>query len=146
MKNFSDATTRCLILLINVVILMSSRGAELIDGNFGAARPSTPGTPIKRKETPKTGAKSYPYSGTLESVDPNGKFITLKGKSKNRQILVNAETRYSKNDRAATLNEGAPGTRVTGSVKKNESGQEEAISVHFSEKVATTSAKKMPVE
>lgn len=146
MTNFSEANTRCLILLINLVILMSSHGAELIDGNFGAARPSASGASVKRKETSKTGAKSYPYSGTLESVDANGKFITLKGKSKSRQIIVNADTRYTKNDRASTLNEGTPGTRVTGSVKKNDSGQEEAMTVHFTEKVTTTSAKKTPIE
>ena len=146
MINFDESNSRCLILLLNLVILISANGSELTNGNFGATRPGPLPRSIKsRKET--TGAsKSYPFSGTVESVDPKGQFIILKGKSKTRRILVNSKTKFLKADHPAILADALSGQHVSGAVRKNEAGQEEAITVHIGEKAPADSRKKLPTE
>jgi len=145
MVNFNEANSRCLILVLNLILLMTAHGNDLTNGNFGAGLPTTPRPSKSRKET--TGSsKSYPFSGTLESIDPRGKFITLKGKAKDRQILLNSKTRYFKADRPATLDDAIAGDHVSGSVRKIEGGQEEALSLHIGEKTTSNSRKKLPTE
>lgn len=122
--------------------------ADVTKGNFGAAKQDEPETKAEakpeRKAEPKSNSNakakakspSYPFHGTLDSVDANGKTITLRGKQKNRVIIVSPATRIKKQEAAADLRQGVPGERVSGLVRKNAEGKEEAITVRFGPKTA----------
>jgi len=145
--NFNQSNIRFLILLLNLMVMITANASELTNGNFGATRPATtPRASSKPKKEKKESSSTYPYSGFVDTVDPSGKFIVLKGKSKSRQILVNSKTKIYQNDSASSLTEITPGARVTGAVRKNDSGQEEALSVRAGEKTAASRPKKMPIE
>lgn len=129
----------CVIALLLISAVTSNFGNDVISGEFGAApkvkefsKPKTE-SPAKKKSTAAKSApqKRYPYHGTLKTVDPAGRSITLSGKKKDRVILVTEETNVSRDGKKSSLKEGRPGERVSGSVTKNGSGQEEALTVRF---------------
>lgn len=98
-------------------------GADIKKGEFGAAAPDSATKPAKPKQN------SYPYYGELESH--NKQSITLKGKKKPRVILITPETRVLRNGSTARLTDAAPGERVSGSVRKNAEGKEEAATINL---------------
>jgi len=67
----------------------------------------------------------------LDSIDAEKKILTLRGKKKNRVIQLTAETRFQRDGAKAKLQDGKPGERVSGSVRKNPEGNEEAVTVRF---------------
>lgn len=148
MRNFSDPLNRCVILLVNVLILAySSAASELIQGNFGAARPGAiPARPAKVRKESRRSSKSYPYHGVLDSVDASGKFFLLKGKTKKRQILVGPKTRVWKEEKRGNVREALPGDYVSGSVHKNSEGKEEASTIHIGKKTAPHREPRAPKE
>jgi hypothetical protein len=97
--------------------------ADVTKGNFGAARPADP--------EPKQKRTTYPFYGTLDSINTAEKSITLRGKKKNRVILVTSQTRIFKGNSRASIQSGTPGERVSGAVQKNADGKEEAVSIRF---------------
>lgn len=145
-RNMNDPINRSVVLLINLFILAyTTSGSEITNGNFGAARtPVVPRSGSKTRSENRNGVKSYPYYGTLDSVDPAGKFLLLKGKSKSRQILISPETKIWKEDQKALLKDGQPGNYVSGSVHKTPEGREEAGSVRFAEKPPHKTAENGP--
>ena len=113
-------------------------GADVTQGGFGAARENE-GKGVERKterknETGETTTKraTYPFYGTLESVDSKEKTVTLRGKKKNRVIVFTSETRIQKD--GLSIQQAAPGERVSGLVRKNAEGKEEAVSIRFGAK------------
>ncbi|MGN6384642.1 MAG: hypothetical protein ACTHMT_00240 [Verrucomicrobiota bacterium] len=151
-RNLNDPINRSVVLLLNLIFFAYSASAsDLTNGNFGAARaPVLPKSSRKsrteskvtsEKKEPSTNtdnksseSKRYPYHGTLDSVDPAGKFFVLKGKAKNRQIWVASKAGIWKDDQKASLTDGIPGERVSGSVHRLSDGREEASTVRFGEK------------
>jgi hypothetical protein len=109
--------------------------ADVTKGEFGAhaAQPAT----IDSKSPPATeGPKqtkrnSYPFHGTLASIDSSGKRLSLAGKEKSRVILITAETRFFRDGKKVKLGDALAGERVTGAVRKNSAGQEEALTVRY---------------
>jgi hypothetical protein len=73
----------------------------------------------------KAKEKSYPFHGTLAAVDLTQKEITLKGKTKQRSLVVTSKTKITKDGHSATLKEAAVGDAVSGSIFKNGEGREE---------------------
>ena len=67
----------------------------------------------------------------MDSIDTEKKILTLRGKKKNRVIHLTAETRFQRDGVKAKLQDGKPGERVSGSVRKNSEGNEEAVTVKF---------------
>src|SRR5690606_18996437 len=89
------------------------------------------------KSAPPKGAskaRSYPFHGTLDSADRVRSAIILKGKARNRVILVTSGTRIFRGSNRAELTDAIPGERVTGSVRKNHEGKEEALTVRLGSK------------
>lgn len=126
------------ILFVNLAIacaLLTSM-ADVTQGGFGAAKNSEEEKSSSRS-APESKRATYPFYGTLDSVDAAEKVITLRGKKKNRTIRLTAETRIQKNGAEAKLTDAAAGERVSGSVRKNADGLEEAVSVRFGEKKAS---------
>lgn len=121
---------------IAAACLVSVATADVTKGNFGAAKPDQSQPKLERKAETKTKRTSYPFYGTLDSVNPAEKTITLKGKSKNRIILFTSQTRVHKGNSKAKIQDGLPGERVSGSVQKNAEGKEEAITIRFGAKTA----------
>lgn len=110
-------------------------GSDVTKWDFPAAAPRAEGTTRSAKSTTKKDKpKGYPFSGTLDSTDSKAGTITLKGKRKNRVIRVTPDTRLEKNGAKATLKDGTPGEKVSGSVRKNGDAVEEAMTIHFGEK------------
>jgi hypothetical protein len=125
------------ILALALAFALATLSADLKKGQFGAAKtpePAPKSTPAKPPEKSTRKSPAYPFHGTLGTVDPDKKTLTLRGKSKPRVILLTPETRIQKNGLKAGLADGIPGERVTGSVRKNSDGKEEALTVHFGEK------------
>jgi hypothetical protein len=110
--------------LLTVLTLLSLFAADIQEGNFGAEKPRTSGSS-------STGQKrvSYPFSGEVESHD--AKSITLKGKRKNRVLLLMPDTRFLKDGAAVKRDLLAPGEYVSGSLRKNPEGKEEALTVNL---------------
>lgn len=111
--------------------------ALLIEGEFGAKKkigmagtqPATTAETAKAENEPSRTTK-YPYHGTVESVDATGGVLTLKGKTKNRVILVTKETRISREESRAALKDVIPGEDVSGSVVKLD-GRETAVTLRL---------------
>ena len=118
-------------LLWSAVFSWSAHGADVTKGEFGAARE---GEKAERKSEAKSSARTYPFYGTLDSVDVKEKTVTLKGKQKNRVILFTSDTRVQKDGASAKIQELVPGERVSGSVRKNAEGKEEALTIRSAPK------------
>lgn len=112
---------RCVLILLGSICALAA--ADVKSGNFGAEAPGT-----RAKSTGHV-RRSYPFSGEIESHD--AKTLTLKGKKKNRVILLTPETRFVKNGSAAKAGDLSKGLQVSGSVRKNAEGKEEALQVNL---------------
>ncbi|MGZ8940149.1 MAG: hypothetical protein ACXW32_13140 [Limisphaerales bacterium] len=127
-------------LMLAVGVVLMAWGADVQKGGFGAARGDEEKKSERKtegkSETGETTAKrvTYPFYGTLDSVDSSEKTVTLRGKKKNRVIMVTSETRIQKD--GLSLKEAAPGERVSGLVRKNAEGKEEAVSIRFGAKAS----------
>jgi hypothetical protein len=121
-------------LIFAFIFGFAAHSADVTKGNFGAAKEEQSNPKNERKSEAKPRAATYPFYGTLDSVDSKQKTITLRGKKKNRVIIVTEDTRVQKSGAAATIQDGTPGERVSGSVRKNAAGQEEAVTVRFGPK------------
>jgi hypothetical protein len=127
---------RVLVLGIITLLVLNASAADVTKGGFGAEKETIPKKAEGKSET-KSKRSSYPFYGTLDSVDAKEKTISLRGKKKNRVILCTSESRFFKNGAAATLADCVPGERVSGSVRKNAEGKEEALTVRFGVKPAS---------
>ena len=115
-------------IMVGAAVLWSAEAADVTRGDFGAARNAEKVETVERQAEAKS-ARTYPFYGTLDSVDATGKTVTLRGKKKNRVILYTSATRVQKNGVKAKIQELAPGERVSGSVRKNADGKEEAVTI-----------------
>ena len=121
---------RALICVLTALIALNTSVADVTKGEFGAEKlPSPKATERNSEARPKR--TIYPFYGTLDSVDPKEKTITLRGKKKNRIILCTSESRVFRNGAVASLTDLVPGERVSGSVRKNAEGKEEALTIRF---------------
>ena len=120
--------------ILALASLVSIQGADVTKGNFGAGKDAGAQPKTERKSEGKARTATYPFYGTLDSTDAKQKTITLRGKKKNRVILVTDDTRIQKIGASVTLQDGTPGERVSGSVRKNAAGQEEAVTIRFGPK------------
>jgi hypothetical protein len=116
-------------LLWSATFFGSALGADVTKGEFGAAREEESVEKVERKPAAKSNARTYPFYGTLDSVDVKEKTVTLRGKKKNRVILFTSDTRVQKDGSYAKIHELTPGERVSGSVRKNADGKEEAVTI-----------------
>lgn len=114
--------------------LLTTAAVDVTQGGFGAAKQEEKKS--ERKREGKTTNPTYPFYGTLDSVDAKAETITLRGKKKNRVILFTSETRITKDGTRASVADGTPGERVSGSVRKNSEGKEEAVTIRFGAKAA----------
>ena len=126
--------------LLTAVLLsaLSTALADVTKGEFGAkaSQASQPAAATSKTEsateTPsQTKRNSYPFHGTLASVDSSGKSLSLAGKQKPRVILVTSDTRFFRDGVKVKLSDAVAGERVTGTVRKNAAGQEEALTVRY---------------
>lgn len=115
-------------------LFLTSSAADIIKGGFGAAKGEDAAQKTERKSDTKPKQRTYPFHGTLDSVDAKQKTLTLRGKKKNRIIIYTSDTRIFKSGASAKISDGTPGERVTGSVRKNAEGKEEAITIRFGTK------------
>ena len=126
---------RLLIPLLSLAL--STSFADVTTGGFGAEKdPGARTEASKESSKEQTDSKrtSYPFHGTLATIDSAGSSVTLEGKKKPRVIAVTPETRVFRNGAKAKLGEGIAGERVTGTVRRNAAGQEEAITLRFAPK------------
>lgn len=78
-----------------------------------------PGTaPATTNAPAATHAKHAPFRGTVASVDKTAKTITLEGK-KSQVLHVTDQTKITKDDKPATLDDVTAGAKVTGAKQKN---------------------------
>ena len=115
-------------------LLITSSAADLAKGEFGAAKDDERAKKTERKSDSETKQRTYPFYGTMDSIDAKEKTVTLRGKKKNRIILYTSETRFFKSGARAKISDGTPGERISGSVRKNAQGREEAVTIHFGAK------------
>ena len=115
--------------LLVACLFTTNTFADVTEGGFGADRPVTPRT--EEKSETKSKRKTYPFHGTLDSVDPAAMTILLRGSKKKRVILFTSDTRIRRNEAAARIQDAVPGERVTGSVHKDSTGKEVAVSIRF---------------
>lgn len=125
-------------LLVQVLAFaLATSLADVTKGGFGAEKDSKPRTESESntsKEPKDSKRNSYPFHGTLDAIDSSGTSLTLEGKKKPRVIAITADTRIFRDGAKAKLKDGVAGERVTGTVRRNASGQEEAITIRFGQK------------
>src|SRR5688572_12185080 len=109
---------KCGSIILGAALLWSAYAADVRKGEFGAARDGDRVGKVERKSEAKN-TPTYPFYGTLDSVDPKEKTITLRGKKRNRVIVFTSETRVQKDGAYAKIEELVAGERVSGSVRKN---------------------------
>ena len=124
-------------LLWSATFLWSADAADVTKGGFGAARDGEKIETVEPKAEAKNNGRTYPFYGTLDSVDAKEKTVTLRGKKKNRVILFTSKTRVQKDGSNAKIEELVPGVRVSGSVRKNADGKEEAVTIRSAPKKTT---------
>ena len=120
-----------------LVFAVATSLADVTKGGFGAEKDSKPSAESESnipKEPKDSKRNSYPFHGTLGAIDSSGTSLTLEGKKKPRVIAITAETRIFRDGAKAKLKDGVAGERVTGTVRRNAAGQEEAVTVRFSQK------------
>ncbi|HEV8540759.1 MAG TPA: hypothetical protein VGR78_00065 [Verrucomicrobiae bacterium] len=105
------------------------QAADVTKGEFKAAAPPTDTPAAKTRAKPHSEEKSYPFSGVIASAESGS--IVLKGKTKNRVILLTSETRIERNGTATTFADAKTGEKVSGTVRKNAAGKEEAVKVYL---------------
>jgi hypothetical protein len=118
-----------LLLLACFSLLVAAASADVTKGGFGAQKPDATEPPSE--SAPETKRNSYPFHGTLASIDLDGKKLTLEGKKKPRIILFTAETRFFRNGAKTKISEVKAGERITGTVRKNDAGEEVAVTVRY---------------
>jgi hypothetical protein len=122
---------KLLLFAIISLLTMDAGYADVTKGEFGAEKEAKS---VERKTDASPKRTTYPFYGTLDSVDAKQKTITLRGKKKNRVILFTSESRIFRNGAVASLGDCVPGERVSGSVRKNAEGKEEALTIRFGAK------------
>jgi hypothetical protein len=124
--------------LLGIVALFATQTiwSDVRKGGFGAEKEGSP-SKTERKSDAAPKRSSYPFYGTLDSVDLKEKTITLRGKKKNRVLVCTSESRFFKNGASATLADAVPGERISGSVHKNSEGKEVALTIRFGTKPAS---------
>ena len=115
--------TSCLALAI------VTASADVTKGGFGAQNPKGAETPSA--EAPETKRNSYPFHGTLASIDLTSKKLTLEGKKKPRVIFFTTETRFLRDGAKTRIDAVKSGERITGTVRKNAVGEEVALTVRY---------------
>ena len=91
--------------------------------------------PAVEKKEPKP-KKSLVFHGKLKSVDKTAKTISVG----ERTFQITSETKISKADKPAMLEDGVVGEDVSGAYKKGDDGKLTATSVHFGPKSEKTKA------
>lgn len=72
----------------------------------------------------KASGSTYPFRGTVESVNATARTITLEGKKSERVLHVTAETTLEKDGKPAKLEEVAPGDYAKGLLTKPDGNRE----------------------
>lgn len=82
-------------------------------------------------ERPATGTRrdTYPFRGTVASVDVEERIVILEGRQARRVIRVLETTRLEREGRPMPLETLKKGERVGGTLRRNAAGQEEATLV-----------------
>ncbi len=104
--------------------------------------PGTPGGTPNATQTPApAGApavrpkrETYPFRGTVGSVDPAAMTLVLEGRQTRRVVQLTAQTRIEKDGAPATVESVKTGDAVGGTLRKTAEGREEALLVRVGPK------------
>lgn len=127
-----------LLILASLASLIATAAAETpVSDKNTSARGTTPAAAAKTQDKPATqGARRdhYPLRGELVSVSPT--LLVLKGaKSKPvRRFEITSETKITKDDHPASVNDAREGQQVTGYVHKNDGSNPRIVSLNLSPK------------
>ena len=93
-------------------------------------------------ETPATRPKrdTYPFRGTVGSVDPAAMTLVLEGKQTKRVVQLTGQTRFEKDGSPAGVEAIKAGDLVGGTLRKTPEGREEALLVRIGPKSDDPSA------
>lgn len=91
----------------------------------------SPGTTQSPK---KTSSHSYPFRGTVDSVDSSAKTITLDGKKSERVLHVTDDSLLEKDGKPAKLDEIASGDYAKGLLSKRDGSREILVKATFGPK------------
>jgi hypothetical protein len=91
----------------------------------------SPGTTQSPK---KTSSHSYPFRGTVDSVDSSAKTITLDGKKSERVLHVTDDSLLEKDGKPAKLDEIASGDYAKGLLSKQDGSREILVKATFGPK------------
>lgn len=101
---------------IAVPILLNAQDASTNSTDTATA----PATPHKHKH-------GTPFHGTVDSLDTNSMTLTVGGST----YAITTKTKITSNGEPATLADGVPGEKVSGTYRTNKDGALDAVAVHF---------------
>jgi hypothetical protein len=118
---------------LSLAVLFAALWLGIDQKSSAAGKSITNAVPTK----PAVAAKSKPFRGRLKTVDLNAKIIVLEG-AKAQTYQITSETRISKDDKPATLNEISVGESVTGFAREIAEGKWEARSLYAGKRTSKT--------
>lgn len=98
--------------------------------------------PAPGQSVRKPSGHSYPFRGTVESIDINAKSIHLDGKKAERVLHINDQTTLEKDGKPAKLEEIAVGDYAKGLVSKPDGSREILVKGTFGPKPPRNGGKK----
>ncbi|MBN2506032.1 MAG: hypothetical protein JXQ71_05000 [Verrucomicrobia bacterium] len=115
--------------IILAVLALGVLCGSPIHGRAGGAVDTPPAGQAEKK------AKFRPFHGTVKTVDPDGKTITLQG-NRAQQFAISTNTVIRKNGQPATLDSIATGDKVGGRARQTADGKWEAVTLNLGSKAA----------
>lgn len=86
----------------------------------------------EKKDGEKKKRDTYPFRGKIKSLDKTAMTITvIEGKDKEHVISVTSKTKFMKDGKPATMEDGKADEPIGGTLKKSADGKEEAVSIRY---------------
>ena len=111
-------------------------------GTVGNPNPNPNPPAAAPADTPATRPKrdTYPFRGTVGSVDPAAMTLVLEGKQAKRIVQLTGQTRFEKDGAPVGVEVVKAGDHVGGTLRKTSEGREEALLVRIGPKPDDASA------
>lgn len=116
------------------LVAWAAEEGPALPGGTPNATPQTTVTTPAPSPNPRPKRETYPFRGTVGSVDPEGMTLVLEGRQNRRVVQLTKQTRIEKDGAPATVESVKSGDAVGGTLRKTADGKEEALLVRVGPK------------
>jgi hypothetical protein len=141
---FRGTKARLLILMSSLAFVPFLFATDITKGEFKGAKSSGSPAAEKSEKAARQGSekrKTYPFHAKIGKVDADKQLLILEGKT-HRSLHLQPDTRITREGAAISLSQAKVGERVTGSIYRDQSGAEVAVSLKVGGEAPPKPAKK----